>query len=254
MTVLLPPAVLQFADANGKPYAGGKIATYVPGTTTPKSTWSDPAGTSLNTNPITLDSAGRCIIYADGVVRTVLSDASGNLIWDQVTSTVISTAMTPVCSAPDIPTAQTLLGIVNNTATLAALAAAITTETANRTAADTAEATTRATADTTNASAITAETTRAEAAEAALAASIAAATFQSGHSNGTDANGHVRVTFPTPFANQCSSFTCSIGGGGLFTASITVAPDRLGADVWLTMPWGAAAQAGLTVYWIATGS
>jgi len=201
MVALLPPAELQFSDANGKPYAGGKLATYVAGTTTPKSTWQDPDGTTLNTNPIVLDSAGRCIIYADGIVRTILTDAAGNLVWDQLSNTLVSVAMAPVCIAPDIPTAQGLLGIVDNSATLAALSAAISAETTNRTAADTAEATARAAADTTNANAITAETTRAEAAEAALAAGngFPANTRLQMGTGITDGSGNATVTFATPF-------------------------------------------------------
>lgn len=116
MVALLPPAELQFCDANGAPYAGGTIQTYIPGTTTPVSTWSESTGTILNTNPIVLDSAGRCIIYASGIVRTILSDALGNLIWDQPSNTLVSAAMAPVCIAPDIPTAKGLLGIVDNSA------------------------------------------------------------------------------------------------------------------------------------------
>ena len=67
--VLLPSAELQFSDANGHPYAGGTLELLVPGTTTPKDTWTDPDGAALNTNPIVLDAAGRCIVYGDGAYR-----------------------------------------------------------------------------------------------------------------------------------------------------------------------------------------
>lgn len=49
----------QFFDNNGVPLAGGKIYTYAAGTTTPQATWTTPSGTTANTNPIILDSAGR---------------------------------------------------------------------------------------------------------------------------------------------------------------------------------------------------
>jgi hypothetical protein len=111
MTPLLESPVQQFCDANGEPYAGGLLSTYVQGTTTPKATWSDPGGTSLNTNPIVLDSAGRALIYGDGLYRLVLQDAVGNLIWDQPASTIVSAAMAPVVSAPTIADAVALLGI-----------------------------------------------------------------------------------------------------------------------------------------------
>lgn len=52
-------AAAQFFDNNGNPLSGGKLYTYAAGTTTPQSTWTTPAGATLNTNPIVLDSAGR---------------------------------------------------------------------------------------------------------------------------------------------------------------------------------------------------
>jgi hypothetical protein len=48
----------QFFDNNGNPLAGGKIYTYVAGTTTPATTYASNTGTA-NANPIVLDSAGR---------------------------------------------------------------------------------------------------------------------------------------------------------------------------------------------------
>jgi hypothetical protein len=35
VAILLPAPELQFCDADGKPYAGGSLATYIPGTSTP---------------------------------------------------------------------------------------------------------------------------------------------------------------------------------------------------------------------------
>lgn len=81
---LLPPAELQFSDPNGAPYAGGKLYTYIPATTTPKLTWQDPNATVPNTNPIVLDSAGRAIIWGSGEYREVLLDQFGTTIWDQL--------------------------------------------------------------------------------------------------------------------------------------------------------------------------
>jgi hypothetical protein len=49
----------QFFDNNGIPLSGGKLYTYAAGTTTPQQTWTTPAGTTLNTNPIILNSGGR---------------------------------------------------------------------------------------------------------------------------------------------------------------------------------------------------
>lgn len=49
----------QFFDNSGNPLSGGKLYTYAAGTTTPLATYTTPAGTTANTNPIILNSAGR---------------------------------------------------------------------------------------------------------------------------------------------------------------------------------------------------
>lgn len=83
---LLPSPELQFSDQNGKPYVGGKVYMYIPNTNTFKNTWKDAGQTILNTNPITLDGAGRAIIYGTGTYRQILRDVNGNTIWDQITA------------------------------------------------------------------------------------------------------------------------------------------------------------------------
>ncbi len=86
MTALLPPAQQQFCDANGQPLAGGSVAFYEVGTTTPKGTYQDQGLTIPNSNPVILDSAGRATIWGSGNFRQVLYDVFGTLIWDGVTS------------------------------------------------------------------------------------------------------------------------------------------------------------------------
>jgi Phage Tail Collar Domain len=83
--VLLPNGEQQFVDSNGQPLSGGWVYFYVPGTTTPKNTWQDPNGTTLNSDPVQLDGAGRGIIYGSGAYRQVLQDQYHNTIWDQFT-------------------------------------------------------------------------------------------------------------------------------------------------------------------------
>src|ERR1700760_3828362 len=96
MPLLLPIPELQFLDQDGKPYAGGTVATLVPGTSTPKTCWVDHDGAAMAENPVVLDSAGRCILFGDGEYRLVVRDAAGNLVYDQWTSSVVSAAMQPV--------------------------------------------------------------------------------------------------------------------------------------------------------------
>lgn len=49
----------QFFDSNGDPLAGGLLYTYTAGTTTPAATYTSSTGSTANSNPIVLDSAGR---------------------------------------------------------------------------------------------------------------------------------------------------------------------------------------------------
>lgn len=71
MAYLAPISRRQFIDANGNPYSGGKIHTYLAGTTTPASTYQDSLSATPNTNPIILDSEGRTpysVWFTDDVV------------------------------------------------------------------------------------------------------------------------------------------------------------------------------------------
>ena len=83
--VIVPNAMTQFSDANGKPLAAGTVFMYVPGTTTLKTTWQDPYQNVANPNPITLNGAGEAQIWASGIYRQVVYDVNNNLIWDQLT-------------------------------------------------------------------------------------------------------------------------------------------------------------------------
>lgn len=83
---LLPNGRQQFADAKGKPLAGGKVYFYLPNTTTPKQTWQDSAQTVLNANPVALDSGGYATIYGAGAYRQRVVDQYGSLVWDQLTA------------------------------------------------------------------------------------------------------------------------------------------------------------------------
>lgn len=86
MTGLLPNAQQQFCDSNGQPLAAGSVYMYVPGTTTPKTTYQDSGLTVPNTNPVVLNAAGRAAIWGNGSFRQVVYDVNGVLIWDGVTS------------------------------------------------------------------------------------------------------------------------------------------------------------------------
>lgn len=82
MPSLMPVAKQQFFyPGTANPLVGGKLYTYAAGTSTPKPTYQDAAGTTPNTNPITLDSTGSALIFWDGSYKIALMDALGNTVY-----------------------------------------------------------------------------------------------------------------------------------------------------------------------------
>lgn len=191
--VIIPE--LQFVDADGHPYAGGTLATYIVGTTTPKATWVDPDGTALQTNPAILDAAGRCLMWGDGLYRLILRDAAGNQIWDQPATTIVSAAMAPVVAAPTIADALILLGINDLIAAEAdARAAADATEQAARIAADNAERDARIAGDAN----LQAQIDAINATLSGMGGRTEAPIFQFGYAS-SDSSGYASVTYTTPY-------------------------------------------------------
>lgn len=68
-------------DSSGALLSGGLLYTYVPGTTTAMTTYTDAAATTAHANPIVLDSLGEKEIFAAEPVKLVLKDADGVTIW-----------------------------------------------------------------------------------------------------------------------------------------------------------------------------
>lgn len=66
-----------------EPCAGGTLAFYDAGTTTPRMTWADADKAVPNPNPVPLDSSGRANnnIWLDGAYSVVLKDAAGATVW-----------------------------------------------------------------------------------------------------------------------------------------------------------------------------
>ena len=211
---------LQWADAEGTPYAGGTITTYIAGTSTPKSTWLDPGLTALNKNPILLNAAGYSLMYGDGDYRLIVKDIHGNLVADIEATTIVSAAMAPVVSAPTIPDALALLGVNSLIAAEAtARSNADSVEQNARIAADDAEGTARFNADNDLFDTISAETSNREAGDANLQTQINAiavtaptgiVTMQKGTSI-SDNLGGIAVNFPTPYTDHTATFACDGG-------------------------------------------
>lgn len=62
---LSPLAIQKFFDSNGAPLVGGKLFTYVSGTSTKQATYTSSTGLSSNTNPVILDYRGECRLWID---------------------------------------------------------------------------------------------------------------------------------------------------------------------------------------------
>src|SRR5208282_5847917 len=82
---ILPNAKTQFLNALGQPLASGTVYTYLPNTTTPKTTWSDPFQTTPNSDPVVLDAGGSAFLFGAGNYTETLYDANNNLIWSGLT-------------------------------------------------------------------------------------------------------------------------------------------------------------------------
>jgi hypothetical protein len=102
MAVLTPSPKTAFVDAAGEPLVGGQLYTYIAGTTTSQTTYTDATAATANTNPIILDSRGMCNIWllSTVVYKYVVKDADDTLIFTTdnigVTLTAASFATPPV--------------------------------------------------------------------------------------------------------------------------------------------------------------
>ena len=82
MAVLSPQPKMQFTTAAGAPLSGGKVYTYVAGTTTPQATFTDYTGATPNTNPVILNSRGEANIWLGGALyKFILTDTNDVEIW-----------------------------------------------------------------------------------------------------------------------------------------------------------------------------
>lgn len=73
----------QYLLADGSVNAGGKLFMYETDLSTPKDTWSDEAMSTLNSNPVVMDAAGRTLtdVWGDGEYGVVMADADDVVIW-----------------------------------------------------------------------------------------------------------------------------------------------------------------------------
>lgn len=103
MSAYLSPlggAGAQFFTNAGVVLAGGKLYTYVAGSTTPQATWTDSTQAVQNANPIILDSAGRpsneiWLVAGTNNYKFVLKDSNDVTLgtWDNITGIAASNAV-----------------------------------------------------------------------------------------------------------------------------------------------------------------
>lgn len=113
----------QLFDNNGNPLAGGKIFTYLAGTTTNATTYTSSNGSIAHSNPIILDGAGRVpsgeIWLTDGITyKFVVQDAANNLIGTYDNLTGINSNFVAFTNQQEIQTAtagQTVFNLATMT-------------------------------------------------------------------------------------------------------------------------------------------
>jgi hypothetical protein len=78
MFSLLPSLKSQYFDNNGNPLSGGKLYSYIAGSSTPVDTFTDATGQSINSNPIILNARGEADIWISSsvVYKFVLKDSN----------------------------------------------------------------------------------------------------------------------------------------------------------------------------------
>src|SRR5687767_13035997 len=89
--VIAPAIVFTGFDNNGDPLSGGLLYTYVAGTTTPQTTYSDPDLTVANPNPCVLNAGGRpsnagteySLFLQSASYKFVLKTSAGVTVWER---------------------------------------------------------------------------------------------------------------------------------------------------------------------------
>jgi hypothetical protein len=71
-------------DGENDPLVGGLVYSYVPGTSTPKATYTDHTLGTPNTNPVVLDALGEATIFIDGNTDIVLQAADASAMWGPI--------------------------------------------------------------------------------------------------------------------------------------------------------------------------
>jgi hypothetical protein len=99
----------QWFLSSGAVNAGGLIYTYLANSATPQATWSESTGTSLNSNPVQLDSAGRAQIWLSAAAyKFVVQTSAGAAIMtiDGYNPDTLNTTVTALTNTGDLTMQQ----------------------------------------------------------------------------------------------------------------------------------------------------
>lgn len=91
----LPSPKWTVPGTSGGVAAGWKVFTYIPGTSTPKATYTTSAGDVANANPVVLDSRGEATIFWDGIYKVIVKTPADVTVW---TEDNYGSGLTPISS------------------------------------------------------------------------------------------------------------------------------------------------------------
>lgn len=117
MAMLAPALFQKFVDANNLPLAGGKLYSYVAGTSTLLETYTDSSGTTPNANPIILNSDGGAQIWlGSNIYKFVLKDVNDVTIdtIDNVSFIAAGSIVAAMLANDSVTTPKILNGAVTN--------------------------------------------------------------------------------------------------------------------------------------------
>jgi hypothetical protein len=117
MATLLPEGKQSFTTNGSLPLAGGKVYTYIPGTSTPKDTYTTSAASVANANPVILDSRGEATIFWSGAYDVILKTSADVTIWGPIRhetpeiSGSAAAVLTDLASTSDAAKGDALVGV-----------------------------------------------------------------------------------------------------------------------------------------------
>lgn len=76
----MPEGRQRYFNNDGSVCAGGRLYTYDAGTSNPRPTYANEAGTVANTNPVQLDAKGEAVVYWSGAYKVDLKQADGTQV------------------------------------------------------------------------------------------------------------------------------------------------------------------------------